>query len=802
MQPEKLGPFRIGRLLGRGGMGAVYEGIHDELNEKAAVKVLLSTLDDDEEIRLRFEAEIVTLKRLRHPNIVRLHGFGEEQGLLYYVMELVDGPSLYQEMKRKRTFQWHEVAKIGLEMCYALKHAHDRGITHRDIKPANILLDRHGSIKISDYGIAHFFGGQRLTEINSVVGTLEYMSPEQALAQSVGPRSDIYSLGAVLYALLADKPPFSAKNLLEMIRKHQNGSIEPIRSIRLDVPDEMETILFDLLRPRPEDRPHSAYLVAKRFQSLLQALVGPPEKIVVKPYRQDSDTDASPVLPDLLQPGNPTIRKAPSRTDVEKENDEIIDLDELVADQAALQTPTDFSGDISSLADSFGRPGNDLAPTQLRTQDRPFDMSDLSTGESTAFTLTSAKQTPESDDQTPGNDSETKDISSFSASHQPSPSSKIRHGEVVLRNEAGIRRSKDEPIPDVQTFDDLRNGREKTASLKSSGESRQDAPTVDGVDALHDSSGALPEQESESESADKLKSSPQEKEGTSRHSSTTRFVFVKEGDLDELDDSASSGRTTIVSIQTILASICLLLIGGVFYYMLQPVSPEVLFEKIKSTIQNADENDEISPRSLRRAEGDIRTFLERYTDHPHADTVRSYEDQLELSNLERQLERRHQFSDPKTLGPVERAYLEAIASLRTDPEKAILKLRALIDLFSSDSDLLDEVRNVRPPVPEGPAEPDLPSARQRYTRTELCVEVARRRLKKLERDIASVRESQLEKLRSRLEEARELEKNHPERADTIRKAIVELYEDRSWAAEIVEEAKKESGLSVPRNRND
>lgn len=780
MQPEKLGPFRIGRLLGRGGMGAVYEGIHEERNETAAVKVLLSTLDEDEEIRLRFEAEIDTLKRLRHPNIVRLHGFGEEQGLLYYVMELVDGPSLYQEMKRKRTFQWHEVAKIGLEMCYALKHAHDRGITHRDIKPANILLDRNGSIKISDYGIAHFFGGQRLTEINSVVGTLEYMSPEQALAQPVGPRSDIYSLGAVLYALLSGRPPFTAKNLLEMIRKHQNGAIESIRSTRLEVPEEMETILFDLLASRPEDRPHSAYLVAKRFQSLLQALVGPPEKIIVNAYPQDSVAAIPPALPDPAQQGKPTIRKSPSPFAAEKENEEIIDLGGIVPD------------DISSLADSFNRPGNSLAPTQYRAPDVPIDLAALAMEESTSFTLAkpakddSGKMDKKRDSdpepvvksagrgESTSDHFETKDISSLS--REPSPSSKIRHGELLIRKESGIRRGKDEPIPEVQTIDDLRRPEEP----------RQDAPTVDGVDALHDVSGDAPESKSVEKPEEKPKFPSPEGEGTARLSSTTRFVVVKEGELDELDDSTSPGKSAIVSIQTILASICLLLTGGIFYYMLQPVSPDVLFERIKSTIQSTDENDEISPRSLRQAEGDIRTFLERHSNHPHAETVRFYEDQLELTNLERQLERRHLFSDPKTLSPVERAYLEAVASIKTDPEKTIHKLRALIDLFSSDSVLLDEVRNA--PSSE---ELNSDSPRQRYTRTELCVEVARRRLKKLEKDIASVRESQMEKLRSRLEEAREMENFYPERADAIRRAIVELYGERGWATEIVEEAKNE-----------
>ena len=182
MQPKYLGPFRILHVIGRGGMGAVYEAIHVETLEKAAVKVLLSPVEEDEELRLRFEIEIDTLKKLRHPNIVRLYGFGEEQQVLYYVMELVDGQSLQQEFRQKRFFSWGEVCKIGLEIAQALKHAHDRGIIHRDIKPANILLEYNGEVKLSDFGIAHIYGGNRLTNINSVVGTLEYMSPKSSAA--------------------------------------------------------------------------------------------------------------------------------------------------------------------------------------------------------------------------------------------------------------------------------------------------------------------------------------------------------------------------------------------------------------------------------------------------------------------------------------------------------------------------------------------------------------------------------------------------------------------------------------------
>ena len=205
MGVKKFGPFVLERMIGRGGMGAVYRAHDENTNQTVAVKALLLPLERERE---RFEAEISTLRRLRHENIVKLFGFGQEDGILYYAMEFVDGPSLSTLLRKRRRFTWEETVYIGLKICNALKHAHDRGVIHRDIKPANILLVDNGVVKVSDYGIAQYFGAARLTNANQVVGTIEFMAPEQAQASSVTPKTDIYSLGALMYALLTGKPPY------------------------------------------------------------------------------------------------------------------------------------------------------------------------------------------------------------------------------------------------------------------------------------------------------------------------------------------------------------------------------------------------------------------------------------------------------------------------------------------------------------------------------------------------------------------------------------------------------------------
>lgn len=268
---ERFGPFILERLLGRGGMGAVYRAQHEKTGQTVAVKTLLTPLESERE---RFEAEISTLKLLRHENIVKLYGFGQEDGVLYYAMEYVDAPSLATLLKRGRRFTWEEVAYIGVSVCRALKHAHDRGVVHRDVKPANILLLDGGGVKVTDYGIAQYFGSSRLTGANQVVGTIEYMAPEQAKAGPLTPRADLYALGALLYALLTGEPPYRARSLPELLRRYNEVTPESIRRARPEAPNVLDAFLRELLQISPEKRPGDARLVGRRLEGILKTASG------------------------------------------------------------------------------------------------------------------------------------------------------------------------------------------------------------------------------------------------------------------------------------------------------------------------------------------------------------------------------------------------------------------------------------------------------------------------------------------------------------------------------------------------
>jgi serine/threonine-protein kinase len=291
---EQLGPYQLVKRLGRGGMGTVYEGVHTETGDRAAVKVLAAPLVDDAGFRERFDVEIEALRKLNHPGIVSLIGHGETQGQAFYVMELVEGANLEQELARGRRFDWREVVHVGLAVCRALRHAHDRGIIHRDIKPGNLLFAADGSVKLSDFGIARLFGAGRVTGPGSVLGTVEYMAPEQAQGIPMDARADLYSLGCVLYTMLARRPPYQAATLAEMLALHRSAQPEPIARLASDVPEELQSIIAHLLQHDPGQRVPNATVLARRLEALLDESAAEPPPVEDLPRTPPAMVSESP----------------------------------------------------------------------------------------------------------------------------------------------------------------------------------------------------------------------------------------------------------------------------------------------------------------------------------------------------------------------------------------------------------------------------------------------------------------------------------------------------------------------------
>ena len=243
---ESLGPYQFENVLGRGGMGTVYRGVHEKTGDVHAVKVLAPQYADDEHFRGRFESEIKAMMTLDHPNIVRLLSFGQEAGNLYFAMELVKGKSLYDMQRSGYAFTWPECLEIAVNVCKGLKHAHDRGIIHRDLKPGNLLMTEEGLVKITDFGIAKSYGGSHHTGTN-ILGTMDFMAPEQAKGEPVTARSDIYSLGTVLFTLMSGKPPFSANSMEESFRNLTRVPVPKISTKVANVPPAVESLLAAML---------------------------------------------------------------------------------------------------------------------------------------------------------------------------------------------------------------------------------------------------------------------------------------------------------------------------------------------------------------------------------------------------------------------------------------------------------------------------------------------------------------------------------------------------------------------------
>ncbi|MGD2166433.1 MAG: serine/threonine-protein kinase, partial [Anaerolineae bacterium] len=214
LEGRMLGKYRLLEPLGRGGMARVYRAYHPQLDRYAAVKVLRSDLVEDEAFPARFRREAQAVAALRHPNIVQVFDYDVTDDVSYMALELLEGDSLKRRLHdhriRGESLPLGEVVRILLDVLNGLAHAHSEGMTHRDIKPGNILLTKRGRAVIADFGIAQMVGGPRQTVPGAMLGTMNYMAPEQGLEGQSDARSDIYSVGVVLYEMLTQRTPFEA----------------------------------------------------------------------------------------------------------------------------------------------------------------------------------------------------------------------------------------------------------------------------------------------------------------------------------------------------------------------------------------------------------------------------------------------------------------------------------------------------------------------------------------------------------------------------------------------------------------
>lgn len=249
--------YRIQSVIGEGGMAMVYKATDLRLDRSVAVKIMRDEMADDEEFRSRFCAESHAVAMLSHPNIVAVYDVSHSDAMEYIVMELVDGITLKQYIDRKGALAWKEALHFARQIAKALSHAHERGIIHRDIKPQNIMLLRDGTIKVGDFGIAAL-ENEIHEENGQAIGSIHYIAPEQARGEFPDARSDIYSLGVVMYEMLTGEKPYVGETLGEIAVQHMNAQPVPPHEKKADIPPELERITLKAMNADIAERYQTA----------------------------------------------------------------------------------------------------------------------------------------------------------------------------------------------------------------------------------------------------------------------------------------------------------------------------------------------------------------------------------------------------------------------------------------------------------------------------------------------------------------------------------------------------------------
>lgn len=251
---RSLGKFEVLGELGWGGMAVVYKGYHPTLQRHVAIKVLAPHRARNPDLVQRFLREARAVARLSHPNIVHVYDVGQEQDLYYFIMEYVPGRALSKMLAERRLLPQDEILAIAGQVAAALDYAHEQGLIHRDVKPSNIMVEPKGRAVLTDFGIAWAAEEDRLTVEGGALGTPQYMAPEQVQAQDVGPRTDLYALGVVIYELLAGVVPFDAPSTTAVMHQQVYNPVPPIRTKNPDVPATVEAVLQRALAKLPAER--------------------------------------------------------------------------------------------------------------------------------------------------------------------------------------------------------------------------------------------------------------------------------------------------------------------------------------------------------------------------------------------------------------------------------------------------------------------------------------------------------------------------------------------------------------------
>jgi eukaryotic-like serine/threonine-protein kinase len=296
--------YKILELIGGGGMSHVYLAEDMILNREVAIKVLRYDFSNEEELHRRFQREALAATSLAHPNIVSIYDVGNDGDYHFIVMEYIKGKTLKQYIQEFSPIAPAKAIRIMKQLISAIEHAHDYQIVHRDIKPQNILVDQSGNVKITDFGIATSLSATSYTKTNSVIGTVHYLSPEQARGGVASHKSDIYALGIVLYELLTGELPFSGESAVSIALKHLQSETPSVRAYNSSIPQSLENVV---LKATAKDPRHRYSDVSEMGEDIETALLA--SRLNEPKYTVPLDDDATKVIPIIKEPTKPVEQK-------------------------------------------------------------------------------------------------------------------------------------------------------------------------------------------------------------------------------------------------------------------------------------------------------------------------------------------------------------------------------------------------------------------------------------------------------------------------------------------------------------